>query len=163
MTEPFWLSVDEVRSIHAGQLDRFGGPPGVRDEGALASAVMRPVNRFHYGESDLAVLAAAYAFGLARNHAFVDGNKRAAFLAMTVFLDQNAVRFDPDEDDAIATILALAAGELDEETCRAGSGTTSGPERLVAAPGRTFCPARSPPADGPGCPSTVRAERRRTA
>lgn len=64
MIEPFWLSVDEIVAIHAGQLARFVGPSGVRDQGALVSAVMRPVNRFHYGESDRAVLAAAYAFGL---------------------------------------------------------------------------------------------------
>ena len=115
MSEPRWLSLDEVRAVHEKQLKRFGGPAGVRDAGALESALARPVNRFHYGETDLAALAASYAFGVARNHAFVDGNKRIAFLAMMMFLRLNGVAFALDPEDAIRTVLALAAGELGEE------------------------------------------------
>ena len=115
MSEPRWLTLDEVRAVHEKQLKRFGGPAGVRDSGALESALARPVNRFHYGETDLAALAASYAFGLARNHAFVDGNKRIAFLAMMVFLRLNGVRFAPDQASATAVILSLAAGDTSEE------------------------------------------------
>jgi death-on-curing protein len=94
----------------------FGGPEGIRDRGALESAIARPVNKWHYGETDLVSLAAAYAFGLARNHAFVDGNKRAAFLAMMVFLRVNGIRFAPDPAHATEIVLSLAAGEVSEES-----------------------------------------------
>ena len=80
------------------------------------SALARPVNRFHYGETDLAVLAAAYAFGLARNHAFVDGNKRIAFICMVAFLRLNNVHFAPDPAQATLIILGLAAGEVSEDS-----------------------------------------------
>jgi death on curing protein len=115
MSEPISLEVDEVVDMHAEQLAIFGGPEGVRDRGLLESAILRPVNQWHYGQTDLAALAAAYAFGLARNHAFVDGNKRAAFHAMMVFLRGNGIRFAPDPAHATAVILALAAGEVNEE------------------------------------------------
>ena len=116
MSEPRWLSLDEALTAHEKQLKRFGGPPGVRDAGALESALARPVNRFHYGETDLAALAASYAFGLARNHAFVDGNKRIAFLTMMIFLRLNGVAFAPAQTQATAIILSLAAGETSEES-----------------------------------------------
>ena len=115
MSEPIWLEVDEVVDMHAEQLAIFGGPEGVRDRGLLESAILRPVNHWHYGQTDLAALAAAYAFGLARNHAFVDGNKRAAFHAMMVFLRGNGIPFAPDPAHATAAILGLAAGEVNEE------------------------------------------------
>lgn len=118
MSEPLWLPVDAVRDIHSEQLRLFGGPDGVRDGGLLESALARPLNRFAYGETDLAALAAAYAFGIARNHPFIDGNKRVAFLAMMTFLRLNGVRFAPSQADAAAAILALAAGEVDEEGLR---------------------------------------------
>ena len=114
MNEPRWLTPEEVKVAHERQLARFGGPSGIRDEGALESALMRPVNRWRYEGSELPELAAAYAFGLARNHAFVDGNKRVAFIAMTLFLRRNRVRFSPDPAEATAIMLALAAGEVDE-------------------------------------------------
>lgn len=114
MTKPRWLTLDEIKVAHERQLARFGGPPGIRDEGALESALMRPVNRWRYEGSELPALAAAYAFGLARNHAFVDGNKRVAFIAMTLFLRRNGVRFSPDSAEATAIMFALAAGEVDE-------------------------------------------------
>jgi death-on-curing protein len=115
MTEPLWLPVDLVQDIHSEQLALYGGPEGLRDAGLLESALMRPVNRFAYGETDLAALAAAYAFGIARNHPFIDGNKRVAFLAMMTFLRLNGIRFAPSEAMAAAAILALAAGEVEED------------------------------------------------
>ncbi len=115
MSKPRWLSLDEVTAVHEKQLKRFGGPPGIRDAGALESALGRPQNRFHYGDTDMAALAAAYAFGLARNHAFVDGNKRIAFLAMMMFLRLNGVAFAPDQAQATAITLSLAAGDTSAE------------------------------------------------
>ena len=114
MTAPIWLTVEDVESLHGEQLAIFGGPEGIRDRGMLESAVMRPVNRWNYGEADLSVLAAGYAFAIAKNHPFVDGNKRAAFAAMMVFLRVNGVGFVPDPAEAAAVIMALAAGEIDE-------------------------------------------------
>jgi death on curing protein len=116
MSEPIWLDVEEIIDMHAEQLAIFGGPEGVRDRGLLESAISRPVNQWHYEQADMAALAAAYAFGLARNHAFVDGNKRIAFHAMMVFLRSNGVAFAPDPAHATAIILSLAAGEVSEES-----------------------------------------------
>jgi len=116
MSEPIWLDVDEIIDMHAEQLAMFGGPEGVRDRGLLESAILRLVNQWHYGQTDMAALAAAYAFGLAGNHAFVDGNKRIAFHAMMVFLRGNAIEFAPDPAHATAMILSLAAGEVSEES-----------------------------------------------
>jgi death-on-curing protein len=112
--EPRWLSLEQIKVAHERQLARFGGPAGLRDEGALVSAMMRPVNRWQYEQADLPELAAAYAFGLARNHPFVDGNKRVAFVAMMLFLRKNRIRFSPDPAEATAIMLALAAGQVDE-------------------------------------------------
>jgi death-on-curing protein len=114
MSEPIWLAVDEVIDMHAEQSALFGGPEGIRDHGLLDSAVLRPINQWNYGQTDRAALAAAYAFGLARNDAFVDGNKRIAFHAMMVFLRGNDTPFAPDPAHATAIILALAAGEVGE-------------------------------------------------
>ena len=115
MSEPFWLEVAEIVDLHAEQLARFGGPEGIRDQGMLESALARPVNQWHYGERDFANLAAAYAFDLARNHPFIDGNKRIAFQAMMTFLRLNDVRFAPPAPAATAIILSLAAGEVNED------------------------------------------------
>ncbi|MCX8255388.1 Death-on-curing protein [Beijerinckiaceae bacterium RH AL1] len=114
MTEPIWLSVDLVVDIHSEQLALFGGPDGIRDRGLLESALARPLNKFAYGDDDLASLAASYAFGIARNHPFVDGNKRVAFAAFLVFLGLNGVAFRVEPALATASMLALAAGEIDE-------------------------------------------------
>src|ERR1700754_2352170 len=111
MSEPIWLDVEILIDLHAEQLALFGGPDGVRDQGMLESALGRPLNKFAYGETDLAALAAAYAFGIARNHPFVDGNKRAAFASIIVFLGLNGIDFDASPADATAIILGLAAGE----------------------------------------------------
>jgi death-on-curing protein len=91
-----WITYEQTVAIHSRQLRRFGGAPGLRDEGMLRSALERPINKWRYEQSDMAELAAAYAFGLAKNHAFVDGNKRIAFMAMMGFLLKNGVAFDPE-------------------------------------------------------------------
>jgi death-on-curing protein len=111
MNEPIWLDVEILIDLHAEQLALFGGPDGIRDQGMLESALGRPVNKFSY---DLAALAAAYAFGIARNRPFVDGNKRAAFGALIVFLGLNDIDFMVPPEDATAMVLSLAAGEVDE-------------------------------------------------
>jgi death-on-curing protein len=113
--EPNWLTYDQVVAVHSRQLRRFGGAPGLRDDGLLRSALERPLNKWQYEQSPLHVLAAAYAYGLAKNHAFVDGNKRIAFMAMATFLRKNGVPFAPAPAHATAIILALAAGEVSEE------------------------------------------------
>ena len=115
MTEPRWLDITIVLDVHAEQLALFGGADGIRDLGLLESALARPMNKFGYGESDLAALAAAYAFGIARNHPFVDGNKRAAFASIIVFLGLNGFDFDASPAEATAIILSMAAGEISEE------------------------------------------------
>ncbi|WP_158816941.1 type II toxin-antitoxin system death-on-curing family toxin [Methylocapsa sp. S129] len=115
MNEPDWLTVEIILDVHAEQLAIFGGPDGARDMGLLESAVARPQNKFAHGDNDLASLAAAYAFGIARNHPFIDGEKRAAFAAMIVFLGLNGIEFLVPEADATAMILSLAAGEVSEE------------------------------------------------
>ena len=114
MTEPVWFSADLVKAFHERQLKIFGGPPGIRDEGALDSALGRPFKRWSYERAELPELAAAYAFGIARNHPFVDGNKRAALIALITFLGLNGIDFVADEAEAATIILALAAGEVDE-------------------------------------------------
>jgi death-on-curing protein len=111
---PEWVDATIVVDIHEEQLVLFGGPSGVRDPGLLESALARPQNQFAYGESDLAALAAAHAFGIARNHPFVDGNKRTAFATMIVCLGLNDIVFSPARAEATAVMLALAAGEIDE-------------------------------------------------
>lgn len=109
-----WIEKQALVLLHETTLSDHGGSPGLRDEGLLDSALARPLNLATYGEPDLADLAASYAFGLAKNHAFVDGNKRAAFLALGLFLALNGLTLEVDQPDAIRTILALASGDLDE-------------------------------------------------
>jgi death-on-curing protein len=114
--EPLWITYEQAIAIHGRQLRRFGGASGLRDEGMLRSALDRPINKWTYERAALPELAAAYAYGLAKNHAFVDGNKRIAFMAMMVFLRKNGVAFAPDPAQATKIILALAAGEVSEES-----------------------------------------------
>lgn len=116
MSEPSWFTYDQAIAAHSVQLRHFGGALGLRDEGALRSAVDRPVNKWHYEGTLLPELAAAYAFGLAKNHPFVDGNKRIAFIAMVAFLRKNGVAFRPDQAQSTAIILAVAAGEVSEQS-----------------------------------------------
>lgn len=110
-----FLSRRALELLHDESLAEHGGRPGLRDEGLLESALARPHQLLAYGQPDLAALAAAYAFGLARNHAFVDGNKRAAFLATGLFLGLNGHRLMTTQADATLTMLALAAGDLSED------------------------------------------------
>src|ERR1700723_368901 len=114
--EPLWLTSEQAIAIHSRQLRRFGGAPGLLDEGMLRSALERPINKWRYEQSDMAELAAAYAFGLAKNHAFVDGDKRIASLTMRGFLLKNGVAFDPEPAQAATIILPLAAGEVSKES-----------------------------------------------
>jgi death-on-curing protein len=116
VSEPEWLDVHIMLDVHAEQLALFGGPDGVRDLGLLESALARPVNKHAYGETDLASLAAAYGFGIAKNHPFVDGNKRAAFASILVFLGLNGIDLIVPPEDATAIILSLAAGEVSEQS-----------------------------------------------
>lgn len=116
VNEPAWITYDEALAIHSRQLRRFGGAPGLRDAGMLQSALARPVNKWRYEQAGLTELAAAYAFGLGRNHAFVDGNKRIAFMSMMVFLRKNGIRFAPDQAQVTKITLALAAGEVSEQS-----------------------------------------------
>ncbi|MGQ0683299.1 type II toxin-antitoxin system death-on-curing family toxin [Bradyrhizobium sp.] len=115
-SEPLWITYEQVIAIHSRQLRRFGGAPGLRYEGMLRSALERPINKWQYEQASLPELAAAYAFGLAKNHAFVDGNKRIAFMAMMTFLIKNGVAFSPDPAHATQIIMLLAAGEVSEES-----------------------------------------------
>ena len=116
MNEIEWLDLDIILDVQAEQLALFGGADGVRDQGLLESAMARPVNKHGYGETSLAALAAAYAFGITRNHPFVDGNKRTAFAAIIVFLGLNGIDFLVAPAEATAVMLDLAAGAIDEET-----------------------------------------------
>jgi death-on-curing protein len=116
MNEPEWVDVNILLDIHSEQLALFGGPDGIRDIGLLESALARPLNKFAYGETDLGALAAAYVFGIAPNHAFVDGNKRAAFASLIVFLGLNEIDFVVRPENATVMIQALAAGEVSEES-----------------------------------------------
>jgi death on curing protein len=115
MSEPRWLDIDIVLDFHAEQLSLFGGADGIRDAGLLESALARPINKFAYGETDVAALAAAYGFGIARNHPFVDGNKRTALASMIVFLGLNSIDLDARQEAATAIVLGLAAGEITED------------------------------------------------
>jgi death on curing protein len=110
-----FLSRPVVEHLHKRQIEKFGGSYGLRDEGALESALMRPLNKVAYGCNDLIELAAAYLFGLAMNHAFIDGNKRIAIVAAGVFLMDNGYFIETDETILYKFVLAVAAGEIDEE------------------------------------------------
>lgn len=116
MKEPRWVSKRGLLLLHGEGLAEHGGLAGMRDDGMLDSALGRPINQYTYGGvSDLSQLAAAYAFGIARNHPFVDGNKRAALIAAGVFLQLNGMRLVADRIEAYHITLALAAGDIDEE------------------------------------------------
>ena len=114
MTEPRWLLLRDILFLHEQQIQRFGGLPGVRDLNAVESAIARPQQKAAYGDPDLSELAAAYGFGLARNHGFSDGNKRVAFAALATFLKINGHELTAPEPDAIETMLGVAAGEMGE-------------------------------------------------
>lgn len=114
--EPRWVPRLVVEAIHLDQVREHGGLLGIRDENALESALARARQRWTYESgSDLPRLAADYAFGIARNHPFRDGNKRVAFVAAVTFLGLNGLDLVAEEDDVVGTMLALAAGDLDED------------------------------------------------
>jgi death-on-curing protein len=112
---PIWLDARDANAIHDRQLAEHGGGVGVRDPGLLDSALARPINQWGYGENDLAALAAAYAYGVARNHPFVDGNKRTAWVLARLFLAINGHSLKFDAVSAIRMMLALASGKLAEQ------------------------------------------------
>lgn len=109
-----WLSSDVLLAVHDEQLAEHGGAAGVRDVGLFDSALARPRNLVSYGTPDVCELAAAYGFGLARNHPFVDGNKRTAFVAVELFLALNGHELLADDANCVLTMLALAGGQLAE-------------------------------------------------
>jgi death on curing protein len=114
MKEPIWVTKEVVLAIQDDLLARFGGLPGVRDEGLLESAIHRPLQLYHHSVPTLFDLAAAYAGGIIGNHPFLDGNKRAGFMTAYVFLGANGHDVDATEEDVVIHTLALAAGEQDE-------------------------------------------------
>jgi len=114
VTEWRWVSPDVIYAVHDRQISEHGGPSGVRDQGAIESALARPRNLAVYGEPDAPALAAAYAFGIARNHSFADGNKRTAWIAARLFLADNGFRLSFDKAEAVKIVEALAAGEITE-------------------------------------------------
>ncbi len=117
MSQPVWIRADVALAIHRRQLSEHGGAEGVRDAGLLASALARPRNLVAYSEvePDFATLAAAYAFGIARNHPFVDGNKRTAYVVCRTFLVLNGRDLAASREEKYSTFLKLAAGELSED------------------------------------------------
>lgn len=115
MNEPEWLTTQMVVAIHDEQLAIHGGSAGLRDQALLESALDRPRNKWAYESAELPILAAAYGYAIARNHPFVDGNKRTALLAIYTFLGINGVEFLVPEAEAAAMILSLAGGEVSEE------------------------------------------------
>lgn len=120
MATPRWVPRLVLDAAHLDQLREHGGLPGVRDEHALEAALARPQQRHHYEpDSDLATLAAAYAYGIARAHPFNDGNKRAALLAAMIFLGLNGKDLDATEVEVVQVVTALAAGSLTEEALAA--------------------------------------------
>lgn len=126
--EPRWIGKKALLLLHEESLAIFGGASGLRDEGLLDSALARPRNAYVYNpESTLADLAASYAFGLAKNHAFMDGNKRAAFLSIGMFLAINGLRLVADQGDAVEIIVAVAAAGLDERELSAWIQKNSAP------------------------------------
>jgi death-on-curing protein len=110
-----WLSRELILAIHDEQLTEHGGAEGLRDPGLLDSALARPLNRAGYAEPDIAELAALYAIGIARNHPFVDGNKRTGFVALELFLRLNGCRFTVADAEAVVVMQSMAAGELPDE------------------------------------------------
>jgi death on curing protein len=109
-----WVDRRALELLHGESLADHGGAAGLRDEGLLESALPRPLNLAAYGEPDGFELAASYGVGLAKNHPFIDGNKRAAFLAIGLFLALNGLRLTATQADATLTMLAVAAGQMDE-------------------------------------------------
>ncbi len=114
MREPIWVDLEVVLAIHDEQLAEHGGQTGLRDRGLLESALARPQNQFAYGEFSLAQLAASYAFGISRNHPFLDGNKRTSLVVAELFLELNGLELNATNAECVTTFLRLAAGDVTE-------------------------------------------------
>jgi death on curing protein len=110
-----WLSRDLILAIHDEQIAEHGGSSGIRDNGLLEGALVRPLNRAAYSDPDIAELAALYAIGIARNHPFIDGNKRTAYVALETFLRLNGLRFPASDAECVVTMLRLAANDISDE------------------------------------------------
>ena len=132
--EPTWINRTALLALHEESLAEFGGASGMRDAGLFDSALARPQQRFAYAAPDLAELAAAYAYGLAKNHPFVDGNKRCAFIALGLFLAINGQRLTASPAEATLAMLAVAAGEWDESHLAAWIRSHSVRKRPIRAP-----------------------------
>lgn len=115
MNDWIWLDSDVLLAVHDEQLEEHGGASGIRDPGLFASALARPQNLAAYGKPDVAALAGSYAFGIAKNHAFIDGNKRTAFVALTLFLALNGFRLTADDMQCVLVILSVASGAFGED------------------------------------------------
>lgn len=132
MDEPTWISDELVAAVHDRQIAEHGGTPGVRDEGLLESALARPKQKWAYGgeQVGIVVLAAAYAFGIARNHPFSDGNKRTAAVICELFLELNGYTLTASDGDLYPVFMALAAGEMSEEGLVEWLGTCARPDAV---------------------------------
>ena len=115
MSRWIWIDHSVVIAVHEAQIAEHGGSAGVRDPGLLESALARPLNLVAYGAPDCTDLAAAYGFGIARNHPFIDGNKRTAFVTVELFLALNGFQLAAEDVECVMTMLALAAGEIEED------------------------------------------------
>jgi len=115
MNEPVWITREDCLAYHESLLERFGGLSGIRDESLLDSAINRPKHLLAYGKPSIFQMAASYAHGIVKNHPFLDGNKRAGFIAAALFIETNGYRFQAPEEEAVLETLALAAGETSEE------------------------------------------------
>lgn len=132
MKEPVWLRKDVLLAVHERLLTEHGGSSGIRDDGLLESALGRPQNLFGYGKPTIFGLAASYAHGIIKNHAFVDGNKRTGFMAAYLFLDRNGYQFAAEEGDVVVKTLAVAEGKINEAHLAAWLKENSAPIRKRA-------------------------------
>ena len=134
MSEPVWITKEISLALHRRQLAEHGGSDGIRDEGLLESALKKPQQSHTYGNPppDICSLGAAYAFGIAKNHPFIDGNKRTAYVIMRLFLIRNGRDLTASKEDRYYATLALAAGEHTEESFAAWLRENSGPLNLTA-------------------------------
>ena len=122
-----WIDPAVLSAVHDEQLLEHGGAAGVRDAGLFESALARPRHAASYGDPDAAALAAAYGYGIARNHPFIDGNKRTAFVAIELFLDLNGQELRADDAECVMTMLAVASGALSEDALATWIRQHSGP------------------------------------
>ena len=129
MKTPVWIEKAVLLAIQDELLARFGGLAGIRDEGLMESALSRPRQLFAYGDPDVFELAAAYAYGIVKNHPFLDGNKRAGFISAYVFLGANGQLLDAPEEKAVLFTVGLASGEISEEEYAAWLKDSCSPER----------------------------------